>query len=85
VIAGLAGAWSVHSKAERDCLVSYADGCHTIVELGVLQGASTKLLRQAMASGGTLYAVDRFSPGGSESISPVESPKSKWPAFETEP
>lgn len=48
---------------ERACLARHAAGRRMLVEIGVMHGASTRLLCEAMAPEGTLVAVDPFPPG----------------------
>jgi predicted O-methyltransferase YrrM len=51
------------TTAERACLARHAAGRRSLVELGVMHGASTRLLCEAMAPDGTLTAVDPFPVG----------------------
>jgi len=60
---GLARPETQTSDAERACLVSYARGKKRLVEIGVWHGVTTKLLRQAMAADGVLFAVDPYPKG----------------------
>ncbi len=66
--------WLLHSVAgrpadtqttpdERACLTRHASGRKMLVEIGVMHGASTRLLCEAMAPAGTLVAVDPFPAG----------------------
>jgi predicted O-methyltransferase YrrM len=48
---------------ERACLARHAAGRTTLVEIGVMHGASTRLLSEAMAPEGLLVAIDPFPPG----------------------
>ena len=63
VALGISGPSIVHSPEERRCLARHAAGLKTLVELGVNEGASTRLLRSVMSRDGTLYPVDPFPPG----------------------
>jgi predicted O-methyltransferase YrrM len=45
------------------CLSRHANARRTLVEIGVMHGASTRVLCDAMAADGTLTAVDPFPPG----------------------
>ena len=47
---------------ERQCLQKYATGKSRLLEVGVFQGVTTRILREVMASDGILYAVDPFYP-----------------------
>jgi predicted O-methyltransferase YrrM len=60
---GLVPADTQITPAERECLVRYARGRSSIVELGVMHGATTALFRQAMAPDGTVFGVDPHPPG----------------------
>ncbi len=51
------------TAAERACLARHAKGRVAIVELGVMHGATTRLLSEAAASNGRVTAVDPFPPG----------------------
>jgi predicted O-methyltransferase YrrM len=51
------------SPGETECLVEYARNKRRLAEIGVWEGGTTKMLRQAMASDGVLFAIDPF-PGG---------------------
>ncbi len=59
----LAEADTQTTDAERACLARYAAGRRSIVELGVMHGATTALLRGVMADDGTITAVDPHPPG----------------------
>lgn len=51
------------SAAERACIGCYAAGRRTVIEIGVMHGASTRLLCEVMAPDGRLIAIDPFPPG----------------------
>ncbi|HMO85090.1 MAG TPA: class I SAM-dependent methyltransferase [Lacipirellulaceae bacterium] len=66
-----AGLWSVGlyeaetqtTATERNCLARHAHGRKRLVEIGVFNGVTTLLLRQAMHPDGVLWAIDPFPPG----------------------
>ena len=60
---GLAPAETWTTAAERDCLARHATGKRSVVEVGVWHAGTARVLRAAMAPGGTFYAVDPFEPG----------------------
>lgn len=66
---GLARPETQTTDAERACLVSHASGKRRLVEIGVWHGATTRLLRQAMATDAVLFAVDPY-PNGRFGFSP---------------
>jgi len=49
-----------HTSVEHKALQRYAAGSHTVVEIGVAEGASALALRETMAADGTLYLIDPF-------------------------
>ena len=51
------------TAAERACLARQAAGRAAIVELGVMHGATTRLLSEVAAAEGLVTAVDPFPPG----------------------
>lgn len=51
------------THAERECLADFASGKQKLVEIGVYEGATTKLLANQMADNSTLFAIDPFIPG----------------------
>lgn len=51
------------TQAERDCLARHAVGKRNLVEIGVWHAGTATRLRAAMASNGTLYAVDPYEKG----------------------
>lgn len=74
MIADAAIGWLLHAlrwraadtqttPAERACLAAHAMGRRSLVEIGVMHGASTRILCEAMAADGTLTAIDPFPPG----------------------
>jgi predicted O-methyltransferase YrrM len=57
---GVKPAYTQTSQIERACLFRYAAGKKKLVEVGVFQGVTTRVLRQAMDPQGTLYGIDPF-------------------------
>lgn len=51
------------TAAERACIAAYAAGRRRLVEIGVMHGASTRLICEVMAPDGTLTAIDPFPAG----------------------
>jgi predicted O-methyltransferase YrrM len=51
------------TAAERGCLAKHAAGRRSVVEIGVLHGANTALLRSVMDAGGTIIGIDPHPPG----------------------
>jgi predicted O-methyltransferase YrrM len=49
--------------AERACLMKHAAGRRSLVEIGVMHGANTALLRGVMDPGGTITGIDPHPPG----------------------
>lgn len=49
-----------HTEAEHRALEKYANGCKSLVEIGVAEGASAIALRDTMNAEGTLYLIDPF-------------------------
>lgn len=66
---GLRSAETQTTPAERAALARYALGRSPVVEIGVWHGVTTAVLREAMLSGGVLWAVDPF-PAGQLGFSP---------------
>jgi predicted O-methyltransferase YrrM len=66
---GLRAAETQTTTAERAALARFAQGRSPIVEIGVWHGVTTAVLRQAMRTGGVLWAVDPF-PAGQLGFSP---------------
>ncbi|MDE3154709.1 MAG: class I SAM-dependent methyltransferase [Acidobacteriota bacterium] len=60
---GLARARTQTTEAERRCLAQHARGRRSLVEIGVMHGVGTRLLREVMHPDGTLAAIDPFPPG----------------------
>jgi predicted O-methyltransferase YrrM len=48
---------------ETACLIEFARGRTRLAEVGVWEGGTTRLLREAMSPGATLFAVDPYVPG----------------------
>ncbi|MDP1569792.1 MAG: class I SAM-dependent methyltransferase [Vicinamibacterales bacterium] len=61
--AGLRAASTQTTPAERACLARHAAGRRALVEIGVMHGATTRLLCAAAAPEGQVTAVDPFPPG----------------------
>lgn len=60
---GLVSADTQTTAAERACLARHAAGRRALVEIGVMHGATTALLRSVMASDGVITGIDRHPPG----------------------
>jgi predicted O-methyltransferase YrrM len=60
---GLVSADTQTSAAERACLARHAAGRRAIVEIGVMHGVTTALLRSVMAADGVITGIDRHPPG----------------------
>jgi predicted O-methyltransferase YrrM len=60
---GLVAADTQTTRAERACLARHAAGRRSLVELGVMHGVTTGLLRSVMAPEGVVTGVDRHPPG----------------------
>jgi predicted O-methyltransferase YrrM len=60
---GLAEADTQTTAAEQACLARHAAGRRSLVELGVMHGATTALLRRVMAPAGIVTGIDRHPPG----------------------
>jgi hypothetical protein len=60
---GLADAEVWTTPAERACLIRHAAGKRRLAEIGVWHAGTTKGLRAAMASNGTLFAIDPYERG----------------------
>lgn len=58
--AGLRPPIAQHTLAEHEALMRYARAAHSVVEIGVAEGASAAGLREAMPSDGTLHLIDPF-------------------------
>lgn len=62
-LAGARSAETQTTERERAALSARATGRAILVEIGVWHGATTAVLRKAMAPTGMLWAVDPFPPG----------------------
>jgi predicted O-methyltransferase YrrM len=60
---GLVSADTQTTAAERACLAHHAAGRRAVVEIGVMHGATTALLRSVMAADGVVTGIDRHPPG----------------------
>ena len=60
---GLAPADTQTTEAERECLARHARGRRSLVELGVMHGVNTALLRSVMADDGVVTGIDPHPPG----------------------
>ncbi len=60
---GLEPAVTQTTDAERAEIARYASGCRHVVEIGVFEGVTSLVLRNAMDPAGTLTCVDPFPPG----------------------
>ena len=60
---GLDQAGTQTTEAERTLLNDVAPGRKVVVELGVFEGVSSRILRTAMDSDAELYCIDPFPPG----------------------
>ena len=60
---GLEPAATQTTDAERAAIRSHARGCRTPVEIGVFEGVTSRVLREAMDPAGTLTCVDPFFKG----------------------
>ena len=60
---GLVPADTQTTQAERACLARHAVGRRSLVELGVMHGVTTALLRRVMAPEGVVTGIDRHPPG----------------------
>jgi len=60
---GLVRADTQTTDAERACLCRHAAGRRSLVEIGVMHGATTALLRSVMAPEGVVTGIDRHPPG----------------------
>jgi predicted O-methyltransferase YrrM len=62
---GMAAADRWMMSEESACLLGHAAGKKRLAEIGVWEGGTTRRLREAMAPGGTLIAIDPYPPGRS--------------------
>jgi predicted O-methyltransferase YrrM len=60
---GLVQADTQTTSAERACLARHAFGRRSLVELGVMHGVTTAVLRRAMADDGVVTGIDRHPRG----------------------
>ena len=60
---GLARPDTQVSGAEHACLVRHAAGRRSLVEIGVMHGVTTALLRSVMHPEGTITGIDPHRPG----------------------
>ena len=60
---GLERADTQTTAAEQACLARHAAGRRSLVEIGVMHGATTALLRSVMAPDGVVTGIDRHPPG----------------------
>ena len=60
---GLRPAQSQVTPAERACLARHAAGCRSLVEIGVMHGVTTALLRSVMDAEGIVTGIDPHPPG----------------------
>ena len=60
---GLEPADTQTTAAEQACLARHASGRSSLVEIGVMHGATTALLRRVMAPEGVVTGIDRHPPG----------------------
>ncbi|MBD2200793.1 MULTISPECIES: class I SAM-dependent methyltransferase [Calothrix] len=60
---GLEPAHTQTTHAERECLANFATGKQRLVEIGVYEGVTTRLLANQIDSNATLLAIDPFFPG----------------------
>lgn len=60
---GLRPANTQTTPAERACLAKHAAGRRSLVEIGVLHGVNTALLRSVMDPSGTIIGIDPHPPG----------------------
>ncbi|WP_017713119.1 class I SAM-dependent methyltransferase [Prochlorothrix hollandica] len=60
---GIDSADTQTSLNERDALKHLAKNASKVLEIGVFEGHSTKLLAESMSSSGILYAIDPFFAG----------------------
>lgn len=62
-LVGLENAYTSVTEDERNCLKTHANRAQICVEIGVSQGATTRVLRSVMAPDGRIFAVDPFPVG----------------------
>ena len=57
---GLRGVIPGHTESEESLLLKVAQGCKTIVEIGIAEGASALELRRVADPNATIYLIDPF-------------------------
>lgn len=57
---GIRPAWGQHTLEEHAALRQWATGKSSLVEIGVAEGGSAIVLREAMSASGTLWLIDPF-------------------------
>jgi len=60
---GLQEARTQTTSQERRALAEFAAGASCVVEVGVFEGVTSRILRRAMAPNGVLYCIDPFPTG----------------------
>ena len=60
---GLRGPHTQTTAAERACLARHAAGRRNLVEIGVLHGVNTAMLRGVMSPDGVITGIDPYPPG----------------------
>ena len=60
---GLSAAVTQTTAEERACLTRHASGRKVLAEIGVFEGVTTCVLRDAMAADGVLFAIDPYPLG----------------------
>ncbi len=60
---GLEPAATQTTAAEREAIRQHAASCRSLVEIGVFEGFTSRILREAMAPSGVLHCVDPFGKG----------------------
>ncbi len=60
---GVAAAATQTTAEERACLARHAAGRKALVEIGVFEGVTTCVLRNAMAADGVVFAIDPYPVG----------------------
>lgn len=60
---GIEPAATQTTEAERAAIRAHASGCRNLVEIGVFEGVTSRVLREAMSPSGTLNCVDPFFKG----------------------
>ena len=60
---GIVQADTQTTYAERQCLLRHATGKRSLVEIGVMHGVNTALLRSVMHTDGLITGIDPHPPG----------------------